>query len=90
MQVDIEFGFVNVPVPLDDHVTPDELDALAPKVIFTGPFPEQVTTFEPATAVGFSYTVRNLDEVTTPQGEFPVTVKVIVTVPPAISIGLGV
>ena len=90
MQVDNEFGFVNVPVPLDVHITSDELDALDPKVMFTGPFPEQVTTFEPATAVGFSYTVKNFDEVTIPQGAFPVTVSVIVTVPPAISIGLGV
>ena len=90
MHVDNEFGFVNVPVPLDVHVTPDELEALEPKVIFTGPFPEQVTTFEPATAVGFSYTVKNFDEVTIPQGEFPVAVSVIVTVPPAISEALGV
>ena len=54
MQVDNEVGFANVPDPLDVQRTPDELEALEPKVMFTGPFPEQVTTFEPAIAVGFS------------------------------------
>ena len=90
VQVDNEFAFANVPDPLVDHVTLDALDALEPKVMFTGPFPEHVTTFDPATAVGCSYTVKNFDEVTTPHGEFPVAVSVIVTVPPAISAALGV
>lgn len=81
---------MKVPVPLDVQVAPEALDILEPKVMFTGPFPEQVTTFEPATAVGFSKTVKNFDEVTIPQGVFPVTFSVITTVPPAISEALGV
>ena len=43
---------MNVPVPLDDHVTPLLLVALDPAVIFTGVELEQVTTSVPATAVG--------------------------------------
>ena len=49
-----ESGLVKVPVPLLVHSTLDAFVALEPKVIFIGPFEEQVVNVGPATAVGFS------------------------------------
>lgn len=53
VQVVKELGLVKVPVPLLVQSTLEALLAPDPKVMFTGPFEEQVVTVGPATAVGF-------------------------------------
>jgi hypothetical protein len=84
-----EFAFANVPVPLDVHITPLLFVALAPAVIFTAPELEQVDTAVPATAVGGAFIVSVLVEVAFPQGEFPLAVKVSITLPAVMSAVLG-
>jgi hypothetical protein len=51
---------------------------------------EQVDWSAPAFDVAAAIIVNSFDEVATPQGEFPVAVKVKVTLPAAISAALGV
>lgn len=55
--------------------------------MFTAPEPEQVFTGVPAKAVAADVIVMIFEEVALPQGVFPVAVKVIVTLPAAISFG---
>jgi hypothetical protein len=66
------------------------LVALDPAIIFTAPELEQVTTAVPATAVGAAVMVIVLVEVAAAQVPLPLAVKVIVTLPAAISAALGV
>ena len=85
-----ELAFANVPVPPDVQVMPLLLVALDPAVIFTAPALEQVVTTVPATAVGAGVIVSVLVDTAFAQVPFPVAVKVIVTLPAAISAALGV
>ena len=80
---------VKVPLPLVVQFTLTELGELAP-VIATPPPVEQVDWFPPAFGAGAATMVKVLVEVTLPQGEFPVPVKVRVTEPAVISPALGV
>jgi hypothetical protein len=64
--------------------------ALEPVVIFTAPVFEQVTIAVPATAVGAAVIVRDFVSIASAQPALPVDVKVIVTLPAAISAALGV
>ena len=64
--------------------------ALDPAVMFTAPELEQVATAVPATAVGPAVMVIVLVEVAAAQVPFPLAVKVIITLPAAISAALGV
>jgi len=57
--------------------------------MFTAPELEQVDTAVPATAVGSAFIIKVLVEVALPQGEFPVAVKVSVTLPAVMSAALG-
>ena len=83
-------GVANVPVPPDVQVMPLLLVALDPAVIFTAPLLEQVVTAVPATAVGAAVMVSVLVDTALTQLPFPLAVKVIVTLPAAISAALGV
>ena len=85
-----EVGFANVPVPPDVQVMPLLLVALDPAVIFTAPILEQVITAAPAMAVGAGVIVSVLVDTALAQLPFPLAVKVIVTLPAAISAALGV
>ena len=85
-----ELAFANVPVPPDVQVMPLLLVALDPAVIFTAPALEQVVTAVPATAVGAAVMVSVLVDTALTQLPFPLAVKVIVTLPAAISAALGV
>ena len=85
-----ELAFANVPVPPDVQVMPLLLVALDPAVIFTAPLLEQVVTAVPATAVGAAVIVSVLVDTALAQLPFPLAVKVIVTLPAAISAALGV
>ena len=85
-----DVGFAKVPVPDDVQVIPLLLVALDPAVMFTAPVFEQVATAVPATDVGAAVIVSVLVDTAFAQVPFPVAVKVIVTVPAAISAGLGV
>jgi hypothetical protein len=86
-----EVEFANVPVPFDVvQVILAWLVALEPAVIFTAPEAEQVNTSVPAFAVGNVFIVSVLlDVALVAQGEFGVAVNVSVTLPAAISAGLG-
>ncbi len=81
---------LNIPVPLDVHVTPALLVALDPAVIFTGPASEQIDIAEPAMAVAAADIVSVLVDVAAAQVPFPLAVKVNVTLPAALSAALGV
>ena len=59
-------------------------------MIFTAPEPAQVDTAVPATAVGAAVIVSILLDVAAGQVPFPFAVKVIVTLPAALSAALGV
>jgi len=83
-------AFANVPVPFDVQLIPLLLVALDPAVIFTAPALEQVITAVPATAVGAAVMVSVLVDTALAQLPFPLAVKVIVTLPAAISVALGV
>jgi len=85
-----DVGFAKVPVPDDVQVIPLLLVALDPAVMFIAPVLEQVATAVPATAVGADVIVSVLVDTAFAQVPFPVAVKVIVTVPAAISAALGV
>ncbi len=85
-----EVALVNVPVPLEVHVTPLLLVALDPAVIFTAPALEQVAIAVPATAAGAAVIVSVLVDVAAAQVPFPLAVNVKVTLPAAISAALGV
>jgi hypothetical protein len=58
--------------------------------MFTAPVLEQVETAVPATAVGAAVMVIVLVEEAAAQAPFPLAVKVIITLPAAISAALGV
>ena len=79
-----------MPVPDDVQLIPLLLAAVDPAVIFTAPVLEQVVTAVPAMAVGAAVIVSVLVDTAFAQVPFPVAVKVIVTVPAAMSAGLGV
>ena len=80
---------VKVPVPLVVQFILAELGELAP-VIATEPAVEQIDWFPPALGAGAATMVNVLVEVTVPHGEFPVPVKVRITLPAVISPALGV
>ena len=77
-------------MPDDVQLIPLLLVAVDPAVMFTAPVFEQVVTAVPATAVGAAVIVNVLVDTAFAQVPFPVAVKVIVTVPAAISAALGV
>ena len=85
-----DVAFAKVPVPDDVQLIPLLLVALDPAVIFIAPVFEQVATAVPATDVGAGVIVSVLVDTAFAQVPFPMAVNVIVTVPAAISAGLGV
>ena len=84
-------ALAKLPVPLVvDQVIPELFDAVEPAVMFTAPPLEQVLIAVPALAVGAAVIVSVLFEVASAQGELPLAVKTIVTLPAVISAPLGV
>ena len=79
-----------MPVPDDVQLIPLLLVALDPVVMFVAPVLEQVAMAVPATAVGAAVIVSVLVDTAFAQLPFPLAVKVIVTLPAAISAALGV